>query len=235
LARERDLLAELYSVPPEDFVSERTRLARSLRDDGRDAEARELAALRKPPLPAYLANLLAHERPRDVAALVKAAEAVAAAHGKANADRLREAQRTLGDKVRELVAAAPEVAGRAVSDAVEQRLAETLRAAATDARTAKLLRRGVLQDEVETSGFEALAGMALPSRSATQKKGAARSTPESRRDSAERQRAERLSDELAEARRELRSAETALAAAERDATRARKRVSDLEARLERLS
>jgi len=234
VAEDRDLLGELYSAPPEDFVSVRTSLARSLRDEGRDAEARELAALRKPPLPAYLANRLAHERSRAVAALIDAAEAVASAHGKADADKLRDAQRALGDKIRGLVALAPEVAGRPVSDAVEQRLAETLRAAATDPKTSPLLRRGVLQDEVETTGFEALAGMALPKRSTTPKKGR-QSAQESQRDASQRERVDRLKDDLAEARRELRSAETTLATAEREATRARKRVSGLEARLERLS
>jgi hypothetical protein len=228
VAKGKDALAELYAAPPEEFVARRTALARSLREEGRDDEAGEVAAARKPTLPAYLANRLAHDRPRELAALLDAAEKLAKAHGSGDVEKLRAAQRDLGEHVRELVALAPAVADRAVSESVGQRLAETLRAAATDPETAGLLRRGVLQEEVETSGFEALAGVKL----APAKPGARRAPSRTTRRDPERSRTERLETELAEAKRELRSAESSLAAAERAAARARKRVSDLEARLE---
>jgi hypothetical protein len=226
-----DVLAELYSAPLEDFVARRTALARALRKEGRDDEAGEVAAAKKPTLPAYLANRLAHDRPREIAALLDIAEKLAKAHGSGDAEKLRAAQRDLAEHVRELVAIAPEVAGRAVSDSVGQRLAETLRAAATDPEAANLLRRGVLREEVETSGFEALAGVKLAAPKPL-RKGASAEARAPRKPHHDA-RSERLEKELSEARREVRSAESALAAAERDVARARKRVSDLEARLER--
>jgi HAMP domain-containing protein len=233
---EPDVLAELYGSPPDEFVAVRTKLARALRDEGRDEEAREVASRRKPALPAYLANLLAHKRRRDVTALISAAEKLAAAHGSGSAEKVRDAQRGLSERVRKLVALASEVSGGAVSDAVGQRLAETLRAAATDPDTAPLLERGVLPEEVETSGFEALASVQLTASKTLSRDRRGRQTKNGR--TRKRQpdaRVGRLEKELKEARQELRSAESAAASAEREATRARKRVSDLEARLERLN
>ena len=232
MAKEQDRIAQLYAAAPEEFVAERTKLARTLRDEGREEESKEVASLRKPTLPAHLANRLAHERPRDVAALLDAAEKLAAAHGSGDATKLRRAQSDLGDRLRALVALAPEVSSRPVSESVGQRLAETLRAAASASETAQLLRRGVLQEEVETSGFEALAGVKLgpakqqPKRSPKPARGATANVDA---------RVEQLRKDLQTARSELQAAEAAAKTAERDATRARRRVSDLEARLERLT
>jgi hypothetical protein len=239
MAKERDVIAELYAAPPEEFVAQRTRLTRELRDDGRSEEAQAIAALRKPTLPAYLANRLAHDRPREVAALLDAAKELAAAHGSGDAEKLRRVQGDLGEQVRKLVGLASEVSGRSVSESAGQRLAETLRAAATDPETTPFLRRGVLQEEVETSGFEALAGVKL-SPAKQQAQGASKATskapsPGTRRTKAADARVEQLRQDVAAARKELRSAETAAAAAEREAARARRRVSELEARLERLT
>jgi hypothetical protein len=234
VASKKDVIAELYSVPPEDFVAERTKLARSLRDEGRADEAREVASLRKPTLPAHLANRLAHERPRDVGALLDAAKKLAAAHSTGNAEKLRHAQSDLSDRVRGLVALAPQLSERAVSDSVGQRLAETLRAAATNSRAADLLRRGVLQEEVETSGFEALAGLELaPAKNMS--KAVPASRPTARRRSRSDARVDELKRDLTAARQELRSAEAVARSADRETARARRRVSDLEARLERLT
>jgi hypothetical protein len=231
MAEEPDLIAELYAAPSEQFVAERTKLVRRLRDEGRAEEARDVASLRKPTVPASLANRLAHEHPREVAALLDAAQKLASAHGSGDAEKLRGVQRELGDRVRALIALAPSVSGTPVSGSVGQRLAETLRAGATDPETAPLLRRGVLQAEVETSGFEALASLNLP----PAKRSAKAADKPTRRGGRQDARVEQLRKDLAAAKRDLRSAESAAAAAEREATRARKRVSDLEARFEHLS
>jgi hypothetical protein len=233
MAEEQDRIAALYAASPEEFVVERTKLARTLRDEGREAESKEVASLRKPTLPAHLANRLAHERPRDVAALLDAAEKLASAHGSGSATKLLRAQSDLGDRLRALVALAPEVSSRAVSESTGTRLAETLRAAASAPETAELLRRGVLQDEVETSGFEALAGVKLGPAKRQPKRSPKQSA---RRGTAKVDaRVEQLRKDLQAARSELQKAAAAAKTAEREAARARRRVSDLEARLERLT
>jgi hypothetical protein len=61
--------------------------------------------------------------------------------------------------------------GRSVSDAIVERIAKTLDAAALDEGSRFLLRAGRLTDELEPPGFEALAGMVTSRR--PQKRGAA--------------------------------------------------------------
>ena len=53
----------LFGVAPDDFVEERKRIVRSLRDDGRREEADAVAAMRKPAPVVLAANRAARERP----------------------------------------------------------------------------------------------------------------------------------------------------------------------------
>ena len=230
-----DALVELYGAAPEDFVAERKRLERALRDQGQGAEADDIAGRRKPPLPVFVANSLARGRAKDVAALIEAAEKVAAAHQAGDLEDLRTAHDRLGDRVSGLVRAAEEPGGEPLTAPMQQRLASLLRGAASDPETAPLLRAGVLADEVAPSGFEALAGLTLaprkePKPGSRQEAAAKKRTA---RDEAARAQIEELEGELAEARDELAAAEKRAKAAEREADQARKRVDTLTARLER--
>jgi hypothetical protein len=218
-----DVLGQLYSVEPEQFVAERKRLERSLRDEGRAEEAAELAKLRKPPQPVFLANRLAREEPDLVGQLVADGEQLAAAHEAGDREQLRAAQRDLARRVDALVRAAP----GDQSNATEQRLAVLLRAAASNPATAVLLRRGVLSDEVEPTAFDALAGMTL----AAKPRPKPERKPEPGRER-RRGRVEELEGRLAEARKTLREAERVLRKAESDHERAARRVAQLEKQLE---
>jgi hypothetical protein len=220
---EPDVLKQLYAAEPEEFVAERKRLERSLRDEGRTEEADELAGLRKPPLPVYAANGLARERPDDVAQLISTGERLAAAHGAGDPEELRKAQAELTDRVTTLVRHSGEL-----SEAVEQRLATLLRAAASNPATAALLRRGVLSEEVEPAAFDALAGMTLAAPKPRPKQ---ERKPEPARER-KRGHVEKLEGQLAEATDALREAERELRRAERDHERAARRVAQLTERLE---
>jgi hypothetical protein len=232
-----DALEQLYAVDLESFVAERDTLARSLRGEGKEQEATVVAALRKPPLAAFLANRLARERPRETAALITAAEQLSAAHRKGGgADEVREAQARHGEALRNLLENLDDGVGRTVSAAVEQRLAATLRAASVDPDAASLLRRGILPDEVEPAGFDALAGMPVRHGSTSKAKARKDRAPSSRPgrgEAARHARAERLEEELREAKDALESAKRGFKAAERERDRAERRVSDLADRLER--
>ncbi|MGH3017296.1 MAG: hypothetical protein ACRDLU_02855 [Gaiellaceae bacterium] len=223
MAVEPDVLEQLYAVEPEEFVAERKRLERSLRDEGRTEDADELAGLRKPPLPVYAANRLARERSDDVAQLISTGERLAAAHGAGDPAELRTAQAELTDRVTTLVRHAGEL-----SEAVEQRLAMLLRASASNPATAALLRRGVLSEEVEPAAFEALAGMTLAAPKPRPK--------QERKPEPARERkgghVEKLEGQLAEATDALRDAERELRKAERDHERAARRVAQIRERLE---
>jgi hypothetical protein len=121
--------------------------------------------------------------------------------------------------------------GRSASDAVVERIAKTLDAAALDEGARFQLRAGRLTEELEPPGFEALAGMkpARPSKRA----GAARpkdgGTAEARRRVQEARRELRARErEAVEAERDAERAETAAAEARRTAKAARKRSDDAE-------
>jgi hypothetical protein len=219
-----DSLEQLYAVEPDEFVAERKRLEKSLRDKGRAEEAAEVAKLRKPSQPVFLANRLARWQPDLVAQLIDNGEQLAAAHEAGDPEKLRTAQRDLAGRVDALVRIAP----GDVSDAIEQRLATLLRAAATNPATAPLLRRGVLSDEVEPTAFDALAGLTLAAPKARPKPKTRPEPPRKRKPG----RVEELESRLAEARKALRQAERDLRKAESGHERAERRVAQLEKQLE---
>jgi hypothetical protein len=223
-AKTSDVLEQLYGAEPDDFVAERKRLERLLRDEGRDEEAAELAKLRKPPVPVYAANRLAREHADDLAKLIAAGERLAGAHGRGDADELRGAQRELTDRVTTLVRQAD------LTDAMEQRLGVLLRAAVSDADNAELLRRGVLSEEVEPTAFDALAGMkiAKPMRTSARKREPSATDARKRR-----KQIEELEGELSEAKSAVRIAERQVAAAEKELDRATRRVDQLTERIEK--
>ncbi len=108
--------------------------------------------------------------------------------------------------------------GRSVSDAVVDRIAKTLEAAALDDGSRFLLRAGRLTDELEPPGFDALAGLAAPS--GTKKRQPAKSVTKRERIGDARRR-------LQEARQESRAAERTALDAEREAERAEAAAADV--------
>lgn len=218
-----DILEQLYSAEPDEFVAERKRLEKSLRDEGRGEEAAEVARLRKPSQPVFLANRLARELPDLVTQLVDDGKQLAAAHEAGDSEQLRTAQRELARRVDALVRAAGDS-----STAIEQRLATLLRAAATNPTAATLLREGVLAEEVEPAAFDALAGMTLPApKPRRQQEREAKPARERKRG-----RVAELEAKLAEAKKALREAERELRKTEGDHERATRRVAQLTEKLE---
>jgi hypothetical protein len=123
--------------------------------------------------------------------------------------------------------------GRAVSDAIVDRIAKTLEAAALDDGSRFLLRAGRLTDELEPPGFDALAGMATAA--ATTKRGPAKSVTKRervadarRRLQEARQEARATSRAATDAEREAEQADSAAAAARREAEAARERADEAE-------
>ena len=224
-ARRRTFSSSCTAPEPDDFVAERKRLERFLRDEGRTEEAAELAKLRKPPVPVYAANRLAREHADGVAKLIAAGERLAGAHGRGDADELRGAQRELTDRVTTLVRQAD------LTDAMEHRLGVLLQAAAIDSEGADLLRRGVLADEVEPTAFDALAGMTIAKPKG--RPAAAKREPSAADTRKRRRQIEKLDAELSEAKSAVRSAEKQVAAAEKERDRAMRRVDQLTERIEK--
>ena len=173
--------------------------------------------LGKPSIPVWAANQLARREPGEVRALLHSGEELRAAQqqalaGKGGADlqeRLGEQRRSvraLARLGRDILAGE----GRSVSDAIVERIAKTLDAAALDEGARQQLRAGRLTEELEPPGFEALTGMAsttAPRRRPATGKGKSTGVAEAR-------------SRVAEAKREAREQEREATAAERDAERA---------------
>jgi hypothetical protein len=209
----------LFAVAADDFVDERKRVARALRDDGRREDAEVVAALRKPPPVVLAANRAARDRPQAARAAAKAAERVAKTQLGSDPEGYRAALAELDeslDLLAQVALAQLSRGGKRPTDAVTRRLRELLRNAVADEEARAALSRGVLRDEPGTAGFGAFAGVAPPPERKPTKAAEARR----KRDEQQRRKKERaLRDELARAEKALNEAMRA----EREATRARER------------
>jgi hypothetical protein len=224
----------LLAVSPADFVEERKRIARSLRDAERQEDADAVAALRKPPPVVLAANRAARDRPQAARAAAKAAERVAKTQLGSDPDGYRAALAELDeslDLLAQVALAQLSLGGKRPTDSVTRRLRDLLRNAVADESARAALSRGALRDEPGTAGFGAFAGVAPPRATSASATAARR-----KRDDEKRRERERL------LRAELAGAEKALDAmrrAEREATKARERaerhVESLRSRLERLA
>jgi hypothetical protein len=156
-------LAALYQLPLEQFVATRDQLARRLRAAGDRTTARQVAALRRPPVSAWATNQLAHAAPNALAELLEVGAALRQAQqdalaGQPGAARqLRTATVYLRAAITRLSTRAETLLvrrGHAASDATLARLAATLQAAATgDEATRAALAQGRLPGDLDPAGF----------------------------------------------------------------------------------
>ena len=219
-------LDRLYGAAPSEFVAERRRIERALRDEDRRKEADDVKALAKPTTAAWIVNQLAREKRRDVDRLLAAGErlrtaqrAAVAGEGTSSFDEAREeeseARRRLTDAAVSLLAERGQKVSQPMLDQVDQ----TLRAAAVEDEGRELLAAGRLVRELETGGFELLAGIEPREGAGAGRPPAAKRT----------KRLEQARDDVKEARTRAREATEALRGAERDAKAARRALDAAEA------
>jgi hypothetical protein len=225
---------ELYGLPPGEFTRARDERAKELRKSGDRAAADAVKALRKPTVAAWALNQLARQRGKELGRLLSAGERLRATQEEllAGGDRsaFQEAAATERELVAELTGAAREIvsdSGERPGAGLEEKVSETLHAAALDEETAEELRTGRLTREREAiGGFgELAAGSAPPAPKARKpkKEKAAPTAPkqaaaskEAAADARKRQRVAGARTDERHARRELEAAEKAL-----DSARAR--------------
>jgi DNA repair exonuclease SbcCD ATPase subunit len=240
MARQSDHQAaidRLYGLPLGEFTRARDELARDLRRDGERDAAAEVKRLPKPSLAAWALNRLRRSDPRRVDRLIAAG------------DRLREAQEQLlrgggrepldqaAEEERRLVAelarqAERELAGagRPVSAAIQEKLRQTLHAAATDAEARDGLGSGRLVRDHAPSGLGSLletrGGRTLAGRRERRKAPAAG-------DGALARRARELEERLERARAKAHQLDERLSNATRGVREARREAARAAAALER--
>jgi hypothetical protein len=228
----------LYGAELDDFVAERTRLARELRDAGDRTGSAQVAKLKKPTLAAWALNQLSRRRRRDVDLLLDAGHRLRQAQEGVvqGADRssLEQAQKTERDTLRRLTQEAGRLLG-AASPAVLAQISNTLRAAAVSEAGRELLARGRFTTPLESEGFDVLGTLpvsrgARPKKRATSRKAndelvklRARLRELQRAVRAAESKAEKLKAEWIEGERAAESAREALASAEREVAEAERR------------
>ena len=152
---------ELYAAGLDEFVSERSRLAKALREAGRTEDAQAFAKLRKPTVPAWVLNQLSRRSRRDVDLLLDAGhrlrEAQAVALAGKEKDEFERARKTERDALRTLNKEAERllIAERGgASASVLNQVGEALRAAAISETGRETLARGRFTEPMRAEGFD---------------------------------------------------------------------------------
>jgi hypothetical protein len=158
---------ELYGARLEDFVSERTRLVKELRDAGDREGAQALAKLRKPVLPAWVLNQLTRRSRRDVDLLLDAGhrlrEAQAGVLGGDERAAFEQARTIERDALRRLLADAERILEEergGGSAGVLSQVEQSLRAAAISEEGRETLALGRFVEPPEPAGFEVMTALA---------------------------------------------------------------------------
>jgi hypothetical protein len=217
-------LDDLYATPPESFIRARDDLAQRLRQAGQIDGAALVKQLRKPTIPLWAVNQLARRCPGEVRALLEAGDRLrvaqeAALRGETQA--LHAATAAERKLLHSLTQRGEELLRKTGHSADPKRIVSTLRTAAVDPAGRELLARGRLSEELEATGFDAFAGMAVPSKSKPEEK-----TPKTPSPAVQRRRRERLSklrDGVTKARKDATEAGRAVARAEATLAEAREK------------
>lgn len=227
---------KLLSVGSEEFVGERQRIARELRDAGRPADAAVVAKLRKPPPVVLAVNRAARARPKAARAAAEAATRVKKAQVGTDPEAFRGALKEMDeslDLLAEVALAYLAASGKQPSAAMRHRLRDLLRNAVANDDARDALTRGVLRDETETAGFELFAGMA-PAKRSRPSGDTARARSRTSGEEKRRQREQALRKELAHAEERLEEAGRSVERAERERINAERAVASARAKLDRL-
>jgi hypothetical protein len=223
----------LLAVTPDEFVAERQRLVRTLRDADRADEAASVASLRKPTVVVFAVNRAARDRPKAARAAREAALRVKETQIGNQPDEFRRALGELEsalDLLAEVAVAHVAPRGKAASDAMRRRVRDLLRSAAADDDAREALVRGVLTEELEAVGFSPFAGIVpAPSQRSKRTAGPSRAVQQKAK---QRERLRALRQELAEAEHRLQEAARAVRGAERERKAAERAVDSLRAKLE---
>jgi hypothetical protein len=212
---------ELYGAELADFVELRKRLAKELRNGGKDAEADALAKLRKPSVAAWTLNQLARRQRRDVDLLLDAGhrlrEAQAGVLRGAEKESFEQSRKTERDALQRLMREAERLlAGHGKPSAnVLNQVRESLRTAAISTTGRELLARGRFTEPSRAEGFDIvseLAGDAAPMRPRPRPAPNRQAEAEAR--AAVREAKERLRETEARARRSAKAADALQAEAD---------------------
>jgi hypothetical protein len=219
----------LYAGPLDEFVARRNELARSLSKEGDRESSDGVKELRKPSVAAWAVNQLARHEKMRLRSLFTAGERLRAAHeellGGGSPEPLERARDDERKAIGELAGAAGailEEAGHPPSEAMLDRVRDTLHAAVVDESVGERVREGRLEKEERATGF----GFAtLPAGKPAKGKAPGRERRERERKAAR--------ETVLEAEESLREARRRLAEAEKEAKARARELEKAERELER--
>lgn len=223
----------LYAGPLDDFVARRNELARSLGKEGDREGADGVKELRKPSVAAWAVNQLARHEKMRLRSLFTAGERLRAAHeellGGGSPEPLERARDDERKAIAELAGAAGailEEAGHPPSEAMLDRVRDTLHAAVVDESVGERVRAGRLDKEERSTGF----GFAtLPAGKPGKRKAPSKAGDRERK---ERER-KTAREQVLEAEESLREARRRVAEAEKEAKARVRELEQAERELER--
>jgi hypothetical protein len=154
---------ELYGLPLDRFVAERTALAKALKAAGDKDQAAAVSGLRKPSVAAWAVNQLVRTQGAALAELFDAGDALRDAQmdvlaGRGDSGDLRaavERERNVVDGLVEIARGLLSSEGQELSPAVLERVAETLHAAALGDDGRRAISEGRLERELRHIGLGA--------------------------------------------------------------------------------
>jgi hypothetical protein len=235
----------LYRLPLDEFTSRRNELAKDLKKAGDETGAGSVAKLRKPSLPAWAVNQLAHHERKRLKELFSASDALRDAHA-AGGDALRDATKARNALITRLVDRATgilEEAGHSPSRTHLDKITATLQASA-DEEYRDELASGRLVNDLQPTGFGGLAEWdAFPTPKGTVTKLEPAEVRKARREAEDllaraesaEERAVALRENAQRARKKAEEAEEAADGAEEDAQAARERAEEGARRLDKLA
>jgi chromosome segregation ATPase len=234
---------ELYALRPSEFTRARDARASEAKAEGDAETARQVKALRKPTVAAWLANQLVREHRDEVSPLLELGAALREATATLSGPQLRQLSRQRNEVVQALVRKARRLAadaGQPVSEDAARALEGTLNAALADDEAAQQLLQGRLTDPLQHVGFGPGSGSTTgPDSRARKPEPAPAGAPKQSAADRRAEQRERLERDLAEAWATARAAadartvaEEAATAAGREATGLRRRVDQARADLE---
>jgi hypothetical protein len=231
-----DPVDELYALPLRDFIAARDRLAAKLAAAKQGDRAREVKALRRPTVAAWVVNQLAHRNRAELRRLIDAGEVLRNAQSRVlrggQANDLRAAAKRRQEALRALRNLATDILREAGSAARVEDVLATLEAASVDRGAAKAVTAGRLSRELpRPAGFGESGQLPLLQTPATRPAREPKRSPEAE-GREKRRRARQLAAEAKRLEREAaRSEQVAARASRRTATLAR-RVEQLREELE---
>jgi len=156
LSETDEIAAELYLVPPARFVAARDKVVRQARAAGHRDLARELHALRRPTLSAWLVNVLARQQRARMQQLFALGRELRQAQTRLDGDQLRRLPAQQQDLIGELLDWASRHAAEAGVRSTQAALSEveaTLQAGLVDLAAASAVMSGHLVRPMSHAGF----------------------------------------------------------------------------------